>query len=443
MVFDLAFLLTLSGTQRKMKTIYLSSGGDCFVSAAKSPMFTWDWIQDVEALILPSRIEGVEDLVGYHELIKRAGKLSDLSLRTYLTKNKDFNKLYQEKAQADGLLLKTLFGHIAPFGQLPALRLDRLDLWKTHLQHATPKLTTVVDFKMLRILNLWECSGADTLLCTLMATENVPPLQYLSYCGAALTPALIERFLKSFTGLTTLRVKYNAKAVGSMFDLACLETHGQSLDRLVLHLLGDAEADQGPTPLSSAEVSLLCKYCTELREVALTLPLPQVGDIGGPGGSILRNIVDELCKMKSLRLLKILDWPRIPNRAVVCSLQYRDQQEATVGDVDELCRTANQLQVLKEVDTLATKVFYGLSVSKGTECLNALPNLVFGTSIFSRSYAMSEDFEVKVPMKAVYYLPTLQKDRLGRSSIKAERSCRHDCTCVGEFGDCNNVVHKA
>ncbi|KAK4550816.1 hypothetical protein LTR36_000396 [Oleoguttula mirabilis] len=391
LVLDLDFLLTLSANQRKLKQLYLP--------------------------------QGIEDIKGFHEIIKRATKLTELWLDIYRThSNKDIDKQLHANVDSDGLLLSTLFSHVTPFGAGPALQLTSLKLFNARLRFATRSLSRTIDFCTLQRLYLTSCTGADSLLLAMTHTFSAgsPALQIFAYGGGALQAAVIEGFLVSFAGLITLKLLYDPDGDTPLFDLASLRNHRRTLTRLVLHMVKrELGGDKHLISLPLQEMSKLRQECSELKQAALALPTIALGDASRAELGEFGLAIDDLAKLKDLRTLKILSWPILPSGQFL----YEDDagEPETAGDRLARFQPFNQIRTLELMNGFATQLLRRFASAKGESRVSSLPTLWFGTNKASSLCAMDVERRTKVAMQPLCYLAVSQTDRYGRTLLKAER----------------------
>ncbi|KAK5122758.1 hypothetical protein LTR85_003673 [Meristemomyces frigidus] len=423
LVLDLDFLLSLSANQRKLKRIWLPPVGRIVAVAASSPAFSWEWLQNVESLMLPCLIESLEDIQGYHQFIKHAGKVKEMGLWTHKTEsNKGLERQLRATAQSDGVLLSTLFSHIAPFGSGSALQCSRLDLSRSRLLYETRFLSSIFNFCALRRLTLISCSGAGVLLRALTSSFSggSSALKRFSYVGKPIEVAVLKGFLQSFSGLLALKLRYTQDTQADFFDMSCLRSHRTTLAQLILRMQKAGQHDgQDTVALSRHQVSSLCHECPCLRHLGLALPIITLGEAGGVDLGDLPLVIDELAKLQRLDVLNVANWPTLPNGTL---LHEDDEVDPEASEDRRLeIEPYNQLHVLAWLDTLATELLRHFARGKGTSSVLSLPTLWFGAQIPSPSYAVSVDRKTTVPMQPTSYFATAQTDRYGRMAIKAER----------------------
>ncbi|KAK5136491.1 hypothetical protein LTR08_003136 [Meristemomyces frigidus] len=358
-------------------------------------------------------------------MIKHAGTLSELGLWTFKTRsNRDFTKQLHATAISEGTLIATLFSHVAPFGEGPALHLTGLTLSHSRLQYSTRSLTTAIDFSGVKRLNLQHCHDADALLLALTASfsGNTPALEYFSYDGAPLQSSILEGFLQSFSGLGSLLLRYCTEATeAAPFNLSHLKHHRDSLQTLLLHMLNThyTPGENDSFALSLQEVTAICEACPRLQQIIIAPPMVTLGDaagtaVQGPFGLA----VDELAKLRHLRTLRIANWPVLPSENLLAV------EEGPDGGLADDRRKAylpfNQQRVLNSMQIFATDTMHRFAASKGLRSVSRLPTIKIGAKRPISAHVVVAHPHVEVQMKPVCILATSQADRYGRQLIKAE-----------------------
>lgn len=107
---------------------------------------------------------------GYAQLIRQSKHLSHLSLDLNDAQDSTFANTLQDSADSNGMLVKTLFRHIAPFATSKPLLLHDLQLSGICLSWSDRTFSRVIDMCKLRAFCIWECEGASVLLRNLART---------------------------------------------------------------------------------------------------------------------------------------------------------------------------------------------------------------------------------------------------------------------------------
>lgn len=177
-----------------------------------------------------------------------------------------------------GLITRTIFGHMQPFEKCKPLALRDLTMQKIHLRYAAETYCKVIDFRTIKALRVFGCSGADSLFAELSKSQKLPEtlttLEF-KHDDNAENEALnaLNGFLCLVSGLKVLTMDIcYAKALP---DAAGITRHARSLKELIVHASrGDGEEEE--LVYEFEEFEKICKACTHIEQLSVAFPATSV-----------------------------------------------------------------------------------------------------------------------------------------------------------------------
>jgi len=154
------------------------------------------------------------------------------------------------------------------------MALTDFTLQKINLRYAADTYCQFVDFRNLKALRVFGCSGADSLLAQLCKATKLPEkLETLEFKhddnpeNDGLTA--LDGFLCLVSGVKTLTLDFLYSK--QMPDSAGIVRHGNTLQELNVHASrGDAEEEELVYYLEDFEK--ICKACTSLEQLSMAFP---------------------------------------------------------------------------------------------------------------------------------------------------------------------------
>jgi hypothetical protein len=173
-----------------------------------------------------------------------------------------------------GLVTRTIFGHLLPFDKCQPLALRDLTLQKIHLRYAADTYCRFIDFRTMKCLRVFGCSGADSLFAELSKGGKLPGrLETLEFKhdDNAENDALsaLDGFLCLVSGLKVLTV--DICFAKSLPLAAGITRHARTLRELNIHgSTGDSDDEE--LVYTHEEFGNICKNCTQLEQLSCAFP---------------------------------------------------------------------------------------------------------------------------------------------------------------------------
>lgn len=171
-----------------------------------------------------------------------------------------------------GYISRTLFSHMRPFENCTPLALKVLQLDRINLRYVSNSYMRVIDMPALEDLSIWECPGADALFAELskphLRPSHLKTLRlYHHDDDQHYGVGALERFLRSTSGLVTLRIDFSNTKELPKDD--CIIKHSSSLESLSIYA---SKTDTDVFHYSTGPFSRICSTCTGLRQLSITPP---------------------------------------------------------------------------------------------------------------------------------------------------------------------------
>ncbi|KAF2402430.1 hypothetical protein EJ06DRAFT_473503 [Trichodelitschia bisporula] len=211
-------------------------------------------------------------------LVKRTPKVEKITLHASFDEDPDRQTIpsreLNDSSTGPGLITSTIFGHMLPFEKCTPLALRDLTLQKIHLRYAAETYCRFINFRNIKALRVFGCSGADSLFAELSKSQKLPErLESLEFKhddnpdSEALNA--LDGFLCLVSGLKvlTLDICY-AKTLPSS---AGITRHAKTLRELNIHgSRGDGEEEELVYDFDDFEK--ICKSCTLLEQLSCAFP---------------------------------------------------------------------------------------------------------------------------------------------------------------------------
>ncbi|KAF1816311.1 hypothetical protein P152DRAFT_463920 [Eremomyces bilateralis CBS 781.70] len=304
-------LLLLYRKQRRMKWMEaIALDRDVLPQLESDPSLKFDELFDnVKKLGLYPDSRDVLNMS--HTILRRSKKVEKITLHTTFEDNQD-NPIplreLNDSATAPGLITSTLFRHMMPFESCTPLPLRDLTLQKIGLRYAALTYCKAIDFKNLRALRVYTCSGADTLFAEMSQSSRLPEhLECLEFKHEdnAENDALnaVDGFLCLVSGLKqlTLDICY-AKQLPAAAGIA---RHGKTLKDLNVHA-SKGDGDEEELVYAVNEFDNICRKATGLQQLSVAAPATSITKIESIEFTSFMNSVSQLHELVTLH---ITTWP--------------------------------------------------------------------------------------------------------------------------------------
>jgi hypothetical protein len=212
-----------------------------------------------------------------HALLKRSPKIEKITLHASFEEDVDGaipTRELNDSSTGPGLITSTVFSHLLPFEKCTPLALRDFTLQKVNLRYAADTYCRFIDFKTLKALRIFACSGADSLFAELSKSQKLPEkLETLEFKhddnqeNDALNA--LDGFLCLVSGIKslTLDVCY-AKTLPASAGIA---RHARTLKELNVHASrGDGEEEELVYDFDDFEK--ICKTCSQLEQLSVAFP---------------------------------------------------------------------------------------------------------------------------------------------------------------------------
>ena len=178
----------------------------------------------------------------------------------------------QDSSTGPGYISRTLFSHMMPFESCTPLALKVLQLDNINLRYVSNSYLRVINMPALADLSIWECPGADALFAELSKPHLRPShLKTLRFChhddDQYYGLDALEGFLRSITGLVTLRIDISNTRELPKDD--CITKHSASLESLSIFA---SKSDADFFQYSTGVLSRMCSACTGLHQLSIAPP---------------------------------------------------------------------------------------------------------------------------------------------------------------------------
>lgn len=205
-----------------------------------------------------------------------------------------------------GVINTTIFSHMQPFAKCTPLALKEITLRCIKLRHAANTYCKLIDFRSIKCIRVYSCSGADALFSELSRSTMLPlRLEGLDFKHQDNSEndglEALNGFLSLVSGIQALTVDLSFS--NALPAAAGIVRHGKTLTKLNIHTndINDQEL-----VYDYASFSQICKNCPRLEQLSIAFPTV----------SVLRSknesFVDfETClgDLPDLATLNITTWP--------------------------------------------------------------------------------------------------------------------------------------
>lgn len=180
-----------------------------------------------------------------------------------------------DSSTGPGLITSTIFSHMQPFARCTPLALKEITLQKLALRYAAETYCNIIDFRTVKSIRAFSCTGTDALFAELSKSTKLP--QKLETLEAKLSDnpendglAALDGFLCLVSGIKVLTLDYSS--VNSLPAAAGIIRHSKTLKQLSLHAARAPEECDDELVYDYASFSQICKECSLLEQLSAAFP---------------------------------------------------------------------------------------------------------------------------------------------------------------------------
>lgn len=221
-----------------------------------------------------------------HMLVKNSPKVEKMTLHASFETSGVEDRELNDGSTGPGLITRTIFGHMQPFAKCTPLALKEITLQKIALRYAADTYCKIVDFRGVKGLKLFTCSGADALLAELSKSSKLPDkLETLVFKHEDNIEEdglqALDGFLCLVSGIKNLTIDItNAKTLPAA---AGIVRHAKTLEVLNVHANRAAEECDDEIIYDYAAFADICKHCKGLEQLSVGFPAVSVLNEKSPG----------------------------------------------------------------------------------------------------------------------------------------------------------------
>lgn len=211
-------------------------------------------------------------------LVKRSKKLDKITLHASFEDDMDrptiSSRELNDSATGPGLITSSIFGHLMPFETCIPLNLRDFTLQKVNLRYAADTYCHFINFRNMKALRIFGCSGADSLFAQLCKATKLPEcLETLEFKHDDNPEndglSALDGFLTLVSGIKvlTLDICYAKQ----MPAAAGIIRHCNTLKEVNIHASrGDGEEEELIYDFEDFES--ICKACTSIEQLSVAFP---------------------------------------------------------------------------------------------------------------------------------------------------------------------------
>lgn len=180
-----------------------------------------------------------------------------------------------DSSTGPGLITSTMFSHMQPFAKCTPLALNEITLQKLGLRYAADTYCNIIDFRTVKSIRVFSCTGTDALFAELSKSTKLPQkLETLEikFTDNAENDGLgaLDGFLCLVSGIKVLTLDYSS--VNALPAFAGVVRHGKTLKQLSVHVSRALEECENELVYDYASFSSICKDCTLLEQLSIAFP---------------------------------------------------------------------------------------------------------------------------------------------------------------------------
>jgi hypothetical protein len=205
-----------------------------------------------------------------------------------------------------GLITSTMFAHMQPFAKCTPIVLKEITLQKLKLRYAAETYCKLIDFRSVKSIRVFGCSGADALFAELSKSTKLPvKLEKLEFkhddnngLGA------LDGFMCLVSGIRILSLDITSSK--SLPASAGIIRHGKTLKQLIVHASTGSDSCDEELVYDYTSFSQICQDCPLVEQ--LSVAFPSVSVIRSKNESFI-NFETCLGSLPQLVTLNITTWP--------------------------------------------------------------------------------------------------------------------------------------
>jgi hypothetical protein len=211
-------------------------------------------------------------------LVKRSKKLDKITLHASFEDDMDrptiSSRELNDSATGPGLITSSIFGHLMPFETCIPLNLRDFTLQKVNLRYAADTYCQFINFRNMKALRIFGCSGADSLFAQLCKATKLPEcLETLEFKHDDNPEndglSALDGFLTLVSGIKVLTL--DMCYAKQMPAAAGIIRHGNTLKEVNIHASrGDGEEEELIYDFEDFEN--ICKACTSIEQLSVAFP---------------------------------------------------------------------------------------------------------------------------------------------------------------------------
>ncbi|KAF9696841.1 hypothetical protein EKO04_005300 [Ascochyta lentis] len=214
-----------------------------------------------------------------------------------------------DSSTGPGLITSTIFSHMQPFAKCTPLALKEITLQKLGLRYAAETYCKIIDFRTVKSIRTFSCTGTDALFAELSKSTKLP--QKLETLEVKLTDnpendslGALDGFLCLVSGIKVLTLDYSS--VNTLPASAGIVRHGKTLKQLSIHASRAPEECDGELVYDYTSFSQICKDCSLLEQLSVAFPNVSVVRPKSEGFVNFENCLGDL---SNLVTLNVTTWP--------------------------------------------------------------------------------------------------------------------------------------
>ena len=180
-----------------------------------------------------------------------------------------------DSSTGPGLITSTIFSHMQPFAKCTPMALKEITLQKLGLRYAAETYCKIIDFRTVKSMRMFGCTGTDALFAELSKSTKLP--QKLETLETKFTDnpendglVALDGFLTLVSGVKVLTLDYSS--VNGLPASAAIVRHSKTLKQLSVHASRAPEECDEEMAYDYASFSQICKDCTLLEQLSMAFP---------------------------------------------------------------------------------------------------------------------------------------------------------------------------
>jgi hypothetical protein len=184
-----------------------------------------------------------------------------------------------DSATGPGLITSTMFSHLQPFAKCTPLALKEITLQKIYLRYAADTYCKFINFRSVKSIRIFGCSGADSLFAELSKSTRLPEkLEILEFKHDDNVEneglAALDGFLCLVSGIKTLTIDMAFSK--SLPSPAGIIRHSKTLKLLNVHASRIPDECDDELVYDYASFADICNNCRDLEQISVAFPAVSV-----------------------------------------------------------------------------------------------------------------------------------------------------------------------